>query len=64
MKSFSKNQIIFGIAGIALSIFGFMISDENNYPTLSKLSIPVIVIGLIVVGFSLAPSWNPIKGLV
>ena len=63
MKKLSKTQIIVLLAGAFVTVLGFIWSDEQAYPTMSKTSIPMIVVGLIAVGFALAPSWNPIKGI-
>lgn len=55
--------IIAGIIGLSLTVFGFMASDEEKYPTASKFSAWIIIAGvsLLTLGvFTLLPKFNPI----
>lgn len=57
----TQKSIIWLIAGAALAFIGFLFSDEEKYPVASKFSAFMIVIGVAVAAFSIAPKWNPIS---
>lgn len=55
-----------GIIGLALTIFGFMTSDETKYPTASKFSAWIIIVGVSILTlgvFTLFPKMNPITAI-
>lgn len=59
-------SITAGIIGLSLTIFGFMASDEEKYPTASKFSAWIIIAGvsLLTLGvFTLFPKANPITAI-
>lgn len=60
-----KSPILWAVIGGSAAIFGFMTSDEEKYPTLSKLSGWILIAGLFIVGFSTANiiKWNPLTKL-
>lgn len=63
IKSISIFSIIIGLA---LTIFGFMTSDETKYPTASKFSAWIIIAGVAVLTlgtFTLLPKANPITAI-
>lgn len=52
-----------GIIGLSLTVFGFMASDEEKYPTASKFSAWIIIAGIAILTlgvFTLFPKANPI----
>lgn len=61
----TKNlSILSAVIGLALTIFGFMTSDDVKYPAASKFSgvMQILGISLLTLGvFTLYPKANPIK---
>lgn len=57
---FTPKASIFGVIGIALTVFGFIVSDETTYPVWSKFSGVLIVAGVALTSLSVATKFNPI----
>jgi hypothetical protein len=59
-------SIIASIIGLALTVFGFMTSDETKYPTVSKFSAWITIAGVAILTlgvFTLFPKINPITAI-